>query len=222
MTRTRTAARPARWRAAGTAALLAAVLVGCSPAAPEEAPAPAASEAAEEPTDGPAPAPGQSAEEAASLPGLLTLTSPDLDADGRLPAWATGAFRGFCEGDNRSPSFTWTDAPAGTAGYVLLMTDVADPGFVHWVVTGIPGDATGLAPADDGQVAEGVVGSSLAGPGRYVGPCVVDNSYRFVLHALDEPVTGGAGTSLSSVAGSIAGHVLDTAELVVSPYAGEA
>lgn len=155
-----------------------------------------------------------------ALPGTLTLTSPDLSADGYLPAWATGSFRGFCDGENTSPELAWSGAPEGTEGYLLLMVDALEPGFVHWVVSGIPGDVAGLERAPQGQVAVGVVGSSLDGSGSYIGPCGADRQYRYELHALDENITGRVGSTMSTMLAEVDGHLLDSAELVVAPGVG--
>lgn len=214
MRRTTRAAHPERGRRAlaplTALAAVTALLSGCAAGGTTEAaqtpePAAEAGEVAATP------------EEEGALAGTLELTSPDLAEGNRLPAWATGTFPGFCGGENTSPTLTWTGAPAGTAGYVLFLVDDASSGFVHWVVTGIAGDVTGLEPAPEGQVDSGVVGSSLAGPGEYIGPCAADRQYRYLLFALDEAVTLRAGSTMSTVLQEVDGHVLDVAELPVVP-----
>ena len=72
---------------------------------------------------------------------------------------------------------------------------------------------------DDGLILvdTGVVGTSLAGAGTYLGPCAADHEYRYVLYALDEGWTGSAGTSMSTLLAEVEDHVLASAELRVSP-----
>lgn len=145
----------------------------------------------------------------------LSLASPDLDSDGYLPDWSIGRAAGYCSGENRSPALAWSDAPAGTEGFVVTMTDPAHPSYVHWVVTGLDGELRSLDAADDGQPAVGVVGTSGAGSGSYVGPCLADNTYVYTLYSLDQAVTGDSSTSLDEVSALMEGHVLATAELGV-------
>ena len=48
----------------------------------------------------------------------LTLTSPDVNADGTVPTWAVGAFGGYCDGENRSIALAWSGVPGGTVSFV--------------------------------------------------------------------------------------------------------
>jgi phosphatidylethanolamine-binding protein (PEBP) family uncharacterized protein len=53
-----------------------------------------------------------------------------------------------CVGENVSPEFSWSNVPAGTKSFVMLMTDPegrAGAGVVHWVAYGIPVSVTGFA-----------------------------------------------------------------------------
>ncbi|BDZ55788.1 YbhB/YbcL family Raf kinase inhibitor-like protein [Agromyces marinus] len=147
----------------------------------------------------------------------LALTSPDLDADGRLPDWATNSVAGYCTGENRSPDLAWTGAPEGTESFALAMTDPANSAYRHWIVTAIPADATGLASAEDGAIGVGITGSNWQGPGRYAGVCVDDNPYLYTLYALDEPIEGDASTTYGDLLELIDGHVLAEATLSAMP-----
>ncbi len=177
------------------AAVLAPWLTACSPAAP--------------------PVGGHTAQ-----PGPLVLTSPDLDADGALPAWSAGRYSTVCDGENRSPALTWQGGPEGVESYVLTLTDPAHPQYVHWVVTGIPGDLAGLDQATEGTLDVGVVGASYRGDGLYAGPCVEGNLYVYTLYALDEDLVGDASTSLTEALALVDGHVVAEATLEVTRAAG--
>lgn len=163
---------------------------------------------------------GPAAPAAADRPVPLTLTSPDLGADGTLPAWGAGRYSTTCDGDNRSPELAWEGGPADTASYLLTLTDPAHPQYVHWVVTGIPGDTDGLARTDEGDLDVGVVGRSYRGDGLYAGPCVPGNTYVYTLYALDVELTGDSSTTLDDALARAEGHVLDEASLDVVPVAG--
>lgn len=58
-------------------------------------------------------------------------------------------YKGFgCEGQNLSPALSWSNPPAGTKSYALLVHDPDAPtggaGFWHWVVLDIPVSVTSL------------------------------------------------------------------------------
>ena len=146
-------------------------------------------------------------------PGLV-LSAPELDADGYLPDSARGNLEQYCaDGDNVSPLLEWTGVPEGTESFILLMTDPHYSSYDHWVVTGIPGDATELTAAADGLVEVGVVGTNSRGPGDYVGPCRSDSPYRYTLYALDAEIAGTPETTLDEATALMDGHVLAKASV---------
>jgi Raf kinase inhibitor-like YbhB/YbcL family protein len=153
-----------------------------------------------------------------AAPAGFAVGSPDVGADGVGPEWAIGTFPGLCVGENRSLNLEWAGTPEGTVSFAVTM---ADGGYGHWVVTDIPATATGLASAPDGQVSEGIVGSSVAGFGAYIGLCIPGNEYTITVYALDTELTGNAGTSVSAVESEVAGHVLARASMTVATPGGD-
>jgi Raf kinase inhibitor-like YbhB/YbcL family protein len=120
----------------------------------------------------------------------MTLTT-NAWADGTdIPAKYTQA------GEQVSPELKWTNAPAGTASFVLLMhdPDVALTGTtddqLHWLVWNIPGTATGLpehvpqgATLADGSNQVSATGPVYRGPGApATGP---KHHYTIEVFALD-------------------------------------
>jgi Raf kinase inhibitor-like YbhB/YbcL family protein len=76
------------------------------------------------------------------------LSSPDI-VDGK-PMDAKFIYNSFgCTGQNVSPQLIWTDPPAGTKSFAVLVHDPDAPtgggGFWHWLVGDIPATARGLA-----------------------------------------------------------------------------
>ena len=129
-----------------------------------------------------------------------------------------------------SPELKWSQVPAGTQSFVLLMHDpepVLNRGskmdITHWLVWNIPGTSTGLpegVPA--GELPDGTRQVSLRsngymGPGAPPGPY---HHYTFELYALDTKLDVPQGTAQEAAATRTAvfnamdGHVLGKAVLV--------
>lgn len=125
-----------------------------------------------------------------------------------------------CDADNLSPAIAWSDAPAGTKSFALIMDDPDAPlgTFTHWVLYNLP---AGLSSLDEGLPATEDPGGGYAqgrnGFGRagYGGPCPPrgqTHRYYFTLYALDlEPVLP-RGLDAAGLQKAIAGHVLAKAQ----------
>ena len=69
----------------------------------------------------------------------FVLRSPAFSVQGEIPARFT------CDGEDISPPLAWSDPPAGTRSFALIVDDPDAPDpkaprmtWVHWVVYGIP------------------------------------------------------------------------------------
>lgn len=149
----------------------------------------------------------------------LTLLSDDFQHDAGIPA------RHTCDGDNMSPSLSWSNAPPGTRSFALIIDDpdAPDPAaptvrWVHWVLYNIPPDASHLAA--------GIRESALP-PGteaglndwkntRYGGPCPPIGRHRYVhtLYALDTALPDLHHPTRSHLERAMQGHVLEQTVLV--------
>ncbi|MCS5718401.1 YbhB/YbcL family Raf kinase inhibitor-like protein [Herbiconiux sp. CPCC 205763] len=117
----------------------------------------------------------------------LAVSSPDFENLGRIPE------RLSADGGNETPIVELSGAPEGTVELALIVNDPDAPlpnGFTHWVVYGIPADATTLDLA-----AEGVrVGPMGAGQPTWYGPQPPaghgPHHYFFHAYALGAPVEG--------------------------------
>jgi Raf kinase inhibitor-like YbhB/YbcL family protein len=127
----------------------------------------------------------------------FALRSPDIANGGKISdAQVFNAFG--CSGHNVSPALSWSNAPAGTKSFALLVHDPDAPtgsGWWHWVVYNIPASTTSL-PADAGDPKKNLIpGGAVQGrtdfgtPG-YGGPCPPPGKphhYHFRLYALKVP-----------------------------------
>ncbi len=122
----------------------------------------------------------------------MLLTSSAFDEGGSIPLAHT------CDGEDMSPPLAWSEVPDGVAAFALVVSDADAGGFVHWVLTDIPGDAREL-PAGQGD-AIGAPGPNDFGRTGWGGPCPPsgEHRYEFSLWALQEPL-GTEPTSVDEV-----------------------
>ena len=123
----------------------------------------------------------------------MQLTSDAFAEAGAIPPEHT------CDGADTSPPLAWSGVPDGTAEFALLVEDPDAGGFVHWVLSGIPGDRRELAAGE---------GDGVGLPGRndfrrtgWGGPCPPSGEHRYVftLIALDAPLDLGDGATARDV-----------------------
>ncbi len=132
-------------------------------------------------------------------------------------------------GDSVSPALTWSDVPAGTEQFALILDDpdapMAEP-FVHWVLYNIPGNARGLPeglPTDASLQEPSLLAGTIQGlNGRrrtgYFGPRPPAGSgphhYIFTLYALDADLDLQPGLNKAELLAAIEGHVIGEGKLV--------
>lgn len=147
-------------------------------------------------------------------PAVFPLTSPAFAEGGDIPSVYT------CDGQDRSPALRWSDPPAGTQSFGLIVdgTDYSEGYFNHWVLYNIPGSINELPEGlQAGQL--GTSGNNDFGRAGYGGPCPDPGTkqYYFTLYALDLPSVSFVEGIVSSRAGlkrAMQGHVLGQAHLL--------
>jgi Raf kinase inhibitor-like YbhB/YbcL family protein len=126
--------------------------------------------------------------------GAFTITSSSFKDGERLPTKMAGNNKQNpnCVGENLSPALSWSNPPAGTKSYALIMYDPEGRGglgVVHWVAYGIPASVTGFAEGETSQEAQKYVGGkSTMNLPHYFGPCTpagAPHHYTFTLIATD-------------------------------------
>lgn len=145
--------------------------------------------------------------------GAFTLTSPVMANGGLLPVEYT------CDGVGHSPSLAWSGAPAGTVGFVVLMTTLARDGLKwNWVLYNLPATTTALAVATAGVGTSGITsdGPALA----YSPPCSRGPgpmTYTFTVYALSGRPTLPA--QASQVTGAVVTEAIRTLTLASTTLA---
>src|SRR5688500_7335695 len=149
------------------------------------------------------PAPAGSSQEATGM----RLSSEAFDEGAAIPSDHT------CDGPDMSPPLAWSDVPDGTAAFALIVDDPDARGFVHWVLTDIPGDRREVAAGEGDGV--GLPGSNDFGRTGWAGPCPPSGEHRYVftLYALDAPLELGQGASADQVRGALADRSRAEAQL---------
>lgn len=118
---------------------------------------------------------------------VLSVLSPAFQEGDRIPSKYT------CQGEDVSPPLTWSEPPAGTQSFALVMDDPDAPVgvFTHWVLFNILSDSRQLAEAmpTQAQLTSGALqGKNDFGSIGYGGPCPPPgraHRYQFTLYALE-------------------------------------
>ena len=138
------------------------------------------------------------------------------------PAFANGEqipSKYSCKGSDITPALTWTEPPAGTQSFALIMDDPDAPvgTWVHWVIFNIPASARGLAEGTptDAQLGDGSLqGVTSAGSNGYHGPCPPSGTHRyfFKLYALDTMLALSSSADKGKALAGMEGHILANVE----------
>lgn len=152
----------------------------------------------------------------ASAADVFTITSSTFKDGTLLPKKMAGANKTNpnCVGENVSPQFSWTNVPAGTTSFALVMTDPEGrgTGVNHWIAYGIPASVTSFAEGETSKPSDKYVGGiGTAKQSIYMGPCTPPGSphhYTFVLIATDlDPKALPAGLTKLELFDKLEGHV---------------
>lgn len=144
------------------------------------------------------------------------LQSPTFAAGGDIPVKHT------CDGPDLSPLLRWSDPPAKTRGFALVVDDPDAPAgtWVHWVLYGLAAPIRELpegVPARDTVPGLGSHGVNDFRKVGYGGPCPPRgpaHRYFFKLYALDTELALPPRKTKAELLKAIEGHVLGQAELM--------
>ena len=152
----------------------------------------------------------------ANAQGAFTISSSSFKDGERLATKNAGNNKANpnCVGDNVSPPLAWTNPPADTKSFALLMFDPEGrpPGGVsHFVFYGIPASVTGFVEGEISKPSDKYVGGlGTAKLSTYTGPCTpagAPHHYIFTLIATDlEPTALPAGMTRDELIKALDGH----------------
>ena len=143
----------------------------------------------------------------------FAITSTGFLDQGTLPVLYT------CDGNDISPEFAWTGAPAKTQTFVMIASDEDAPGgtFYHWVVYNIPKSVAELPQAMEKAPAGIQIGKNSYNKLSYNGPCPPKGSahdYTFTLYALDSKLNVPKGADAKTVLNAMQHHIVDQVKII--------
>lgn len=150
----------------------------------------------------------------------FSITSSVFDPGGMIPKEYT------CDGVDLSPALKWTDPPAGTKSFALIMDDPdAPPGtWVHWVIYDLPPSTRGLKEGlpkketVEGGGRQGLCwGVNQFSKVGYFGPCPppgTPHRYDFKLYALDAVLNLPPKATKFDLEKAMKGHILGETQLI--------
>lgn len=148
----------------------------------------------------------------------FTVTSPKFADGGMLERSNARGVSGTanCGGDNVSPPLAWSNAPAATRSFAIVVSDpdgAEGLGSIHWVAYDIAPNVTSVAEGDGSQPSSKFVGGTNGRSEIYAGPCPppgeMPHHYNFSVFALDiAPGELGPGLTRDALFAKIKGHIL--------------
>ena len=154
----------------------------------------------------------------------FTLTSTSYKDGDTVPAKHAGAIPGRnCGGENVSPQLSWSNPPANTKSYAILMIDPDGGrgiGTVHWVAYGITASKTSLAEGEgSAEPKDHVGGKNSSNINYYFGPCgpAGDSQHHYIITVIAtdlEPNALPPGLTRDELLEKLKGHALAPASIV--------
>jgi Raf kinase inhibitor-like YbhB/YbcL family protein len=144
----------------------------------------------------------------------LTISSPSFSNGGDIAKKFT------CDGADVSPQLTWSEPPAGTKTFALLVDDPDAPvgNWNHWTAWNLPASARGLAEGASkvAALADGTQqGMNDFRKTGYNGPCPPPGKphrYYFKLFALDTKLALASKASKKELEAAMKSHMLAQGE----------
>ncbi|HEX9463119.1 MAG TPA: YbhB/YbcL family Raf kinase inhibitor-like protein [Alphaproteobacteria bacterium] len=158
-------------------------------------------------------------------PKPFDISSPAVKDGGMLKQKNAGnnAQNKNCDGQNVSPPLRWSNAPANTKSYAIIMFDPGGrggAGVVHWIAYDIPASRTSFKEGETSKPASDFKGGkSTPNMDVYFGPCPPygdkPHPYIFTLVATDmAPGSLKAGMTRDEFVAAVNGHVLGSTNLI--------
>ena len=149
----------------------------------------------------------------------FVLSSSSFTHEGEIPSKHT------CEGNDVSPTLTWSDVPDGTKRLALIIDDPDAPDpqapktvWVHWVLYNFPAETDSLTEGISSDALPDGTGEGKNDWGEtgYRGPCPPIGRHRYFhkLYALDTVLPDLGHPTKKELEKAMEGHILARAEIM--------
>ena len=123
-------------------------------------------------------------------------------------------------GDNVSPHIGWSDFPAETVTFILMVDNADNPGGVwnHLMVFDIPYNVTEFG---ENQISAGNIGVNSYGEQRWMGPYptnALNQQYEFKMYALSQRLDVSAALGSKDIMKDAQNYVIDVGLSVVQYF----
>lgn len=163
---------------------------------------------------------------AADAKPVFNLASPAIKDFGLLNKKYAGNAKGNpnCDGEGVSLPLHWSNAPASTKSFAIIMVDPVGRGglgVVHWLAYDIPAATTSLKTGEASSTsAPFPQGKNTPGTQMYFGPCPPfgDKPHPYVITLIATDLAPGslkAGMTQADLGQALTGHALAATSLVV-------
>ena len=159
----------------------------------------------------------QTTNQTSNQSGSFQITSTAFVQGGQIPQKYTA------DGEDISPSLSWTSAPQNTVSFTITCEDSDASGsgggaFFHWIVFDMTANVTQLTEGITNQeildngAKQGTNDMSIIG---YSGPSPPSGTHRYVfkIYALDTMLNLESGATKQQVKDAMEGHVLAEAQI---------
>jgi Raf kinase inhibitor-like YbhB/YbcL family protein len=121
-----------------------------------------------------------------------------------------------CDGENISPPLEWSEGPASTEEFVLIVDDPDAPHGIstHWILINIPPEITSIE--SDSVPDSSMETETRPGETWYRGPCPPEgeeHEYRFTVYAVDTVIDISGDAGRNEVLAAIEDHIVAGGQL---------
>ena len=119
-----------------------------------------------------------------------------------------------CDGEKTAPNLSWSDFPAETKSFALIMEDPDAPSgtFVHWLMINIPAAISEL-PEGITSLAEATMIKNSSGQSDYVPPCPPTGAHRYIFKIFALKTEELDGVKINNFFDTIKPYIIDQATL---------
>lgn len=120
-----------------------------------------------------------------------------------------------CDGQGISPQISWTNSPANSKSFAMVLSDTSKPGAdrIHWVIYNLPPKTSELSSDLKTLPGSAKFGKNSDGKLNYISPCPARGNvgkYTFTLYTLDTTLNVPSEPDAQTIMTAMKGHILQS------------